>query len=446
MLIACRKEGVTTDPSVLLSTTTDTLRFDTVFATTGSATQVFKIFNPARQGIRITSVRLFGGAASPFKINVNGMPGPLVENLEIGAADSAYVFVMATIPASTATTPFLLQDSIELSYNGNKKWVQLEAYGQNAHFLRAQHISGNNVWTADLPYVVLGPLTVESGAHLTIREGCKLYFHADAPLVVKGTLTVQGDHWDSTRVLFTGDRLDAPYRDLPGSWPGIVFKKESGANNLRYAVLKNAYQAIAVEASPVTNKLTLHETIIDNAFDAGILATNATITAQNVLISNCGRNLVLQGGNYSFTHATIASFSTKYLPHKQPVLSISNTIDDATTDITAMFRNCIFWGESGGVVPDEVVLAKTGTAAFNVTFDGVLWPLNALPGAATATVPPINQNPEFDSISIENNLYDFHLKETSPAVNSGVPSSVSLDLDGKPRPAGKPDLGAYEKQ
>jgi hypothetical protein len=53
-------------------------------------------------------------------------------------------------------------------------------------------------------------------------------------------------------------------------------------------------------------------------------------------------------------------------------------------------------------------------------------------------------DPEF--VSAEAELYDFHLKETSPAVNSGVPAGVSLDLDGRPRPVGAPDLGAYENQ
>jgi len=97
-------------------------------------------------------------------------------------------------------------------------------------------------------------------------------------------------------------------------------------------------------------------------------------------------------------------------------------------------------------VPSEIVLQKSETTPFQVTFDGVLWPLEAAPAGAIITLPPVTTNPEFDSVSIETNYYDFHIKETSPARNSGVPSSVSLDLDGHPRPVGAPDLGAYEQQ
>ena len=57
-----------------------------------------------------------------------------------------------------------------------------------------------------------------------------------------------------------------------------------------------------------------------------------------------------------------------------------------------------------------------------------------------------NLNPEFDSINTSDNYYDFRLKSTSPAINKGVATPVNLDLDGKPRPVGIPDLGSYERQ
>lgn len=447
LIAACRKERVTTNAEATLAVSADTIRFDTVFTTAGSVTQTLRIFNNNNGNIRMTSLRLSGGAASAFKLNVNGTPGPVVENLELAAGDSAYVFVTVTVQPNSATAPFLVQDSIEITCNGNTKWVQLQAYGQNAHFLRRHTIAGNEIWNADLPYVLQDTFTIAAGAHLTINEGCRIYLHADAPFVVAGQLTVQGKQWDSTRVVFTGDRLDAPYKDLPGTWPGIIFKSSSNDNSLHYAVLKNAYNAIVTEASPVANKLRLSETIIDNASSAGILADNASITAQNLLVSNCGRNIVLQnGGTYTFTHATVAGFATTYLPHKQPVLTITNGTGSSTNKLNAIFRNCIFWGESGGVVPDEVVITKTGNTTFQVLFDGVLWPLASVPDVATVSLPPITADPEFVLIDREKKIYDFHLKEMAPARNSGVASNVSLDLEGRPRPVGAPDLGAYEEQ
>jgi hypothetical protein len=44
--LACHKESYTTQPSDTLVLSTDTLSFDTVFTTIGSATRSIKIYNP----------------------------------------------------------------------------------------------------------------------------------------------------------------------------------------------------------------------------------------------------------------------------------------------------------------------------------------------------------------------------------------------------------------
>ncbi|WP_315824928.1 choice-of-anchor Q domain-containing protein [Paraflavitalea speifideaquila] len=42
-------------------------------------------------------------------------------------------------------------------------------------------------------------------------------------------------------------------------------------------------------------------------------------------------------------------------------------------------------------------------------------------------------------------MYNFRLKEESPALNKGKATTLTIDLDGNPRPVGLPDLGCYEK-
>src|SRR5690349_5316422 len=91
-LLSCRKESFTTNKNVLLATSVDSLHFDTVFTTTGSVSQFIKIINNNGDGIRLSSVRLAGGAASPFKINVDGVPGPEAKDVEALANDSIYVY------------------------------------------------------------------------------------------------------------------------------------------------------------------------------------------------------------------------------------------------------------------------------------------------------------------------------------------------------------------
>jgi len=451
-LFSCKKERFTNSSAAQLRTSVDTLHFDTVFTTTGSTSQFLKIINDNKEGIRISSVRLAGGTASPFKINVDGIVGPQVGNTEVLGNDSIYIYVTVTINPTAQNLPFVVRDSIEITYNGNRKWVQLDAFGQNAHFYRNRKITGTENWNNDLPYVILGGLTVDTTATLTINKGTKVHLHADAPMIVHGSLQVNGEKWDSTKVTFTGDRLDEPYRNFPASYPGIIFTASSKNNIINYAVIKNAYQAVvAVGPASAGTKLTLNETIIDNAYDIGLLGINTSINAKNILISNCGKNLFLAGGgNYDFKHSTIATFSNSYIQHKDPVLALTNytTQGNVVTaaNLTARFTNCIFWGEQNGFVNNEVFVDAKGIIP-SITFEKVIWRMQTTPTLNGLTINgAINQSPQFDSINTSQRFFNFRLKEGSPAINAGVNAGVTIDLIGNPRPIGLPDIGAYEKQ
>jgi hypothetical protein len=448
IFLSCKKESFTTDRAAILRTDVDTLHFYTVFTSTGSSSQVFKIFNPNNKGVRINSVRLAGGNSSPFNINVDGVAGPEASNIEIASGDSVYVFVTVKIDPSGEPLPFVVRDSVELNYNGNTSWIQLDAYGRNAHFLRNSNIIANTTWTNDLPYVVLGKLTVAPGATLSIEEGSHIYMHADAPFIINGSLKVNGDSFDSTRVVFAGDRLDEPYRDFPASFPGLIFTETSTNNIINFGIIKNAYQGIVAIDHDGSTKLTLNETIIDNSYDAGIFGINTSISARNLLISNCGKNILLvKGGSYNFTHCTIASYSNNFIQHKEPLTILTDYLKEnnslAIQPLNAQFTNCIFWAQSGGLVKNEILIDKQGNNA-TVNFTNILFP--SVPSNATVSGNIINDDPLFENIMVSENLYSFRLKENSPAINKGSDAGVIKDLDGKPRPVGSPDLGAYERQ
>jgi hypothetical protein len=453
LVVSCKKDSFITGPDAALSVSADSLHYDTVFTTTGSITQFFRIYNDNNQKLRLGSVRLSGGNASYFKINVDGSAGPEVRDIEINANDSIYVFVSVRIDPNSDNLPFVVQDSISIEYNGNEQWVQLDAWGQNAHFLRSMVITGTEIWTNDKPYVILGGLQVDTNASLTIQEGCRIYMHADAPIVVDGTLEVLGDKDTSTRVTFQGDRLDEPYRDFPAGWPGIYFREESKDNVLQYAVIKNAYQGVvaigpSVNANP---KLRLEQCIIDNCFDAGVFGIASDIVADNCLISNSGKNVLLvYGGNYSFTHCTAVSYGNLFLQHKDPVLYLTNYVEEGnsvlTNDLTAYFGNCIFWGDNG-TTENEVLTDKKGTSVFTINFENCLWKIKDNPENITsATNMVANLAPQFDSVNNQTMFYNFRLKANSPALNVGKVTPLTIDLDGKPRNVTIPDLGSYERQ
>jgi hypothetical protein len=448
-MISCRKDSFVTGKDAAVTISADTIHFDTLFTTTGSVTHFFKIFNDNDRKLRLSDITLSGGSASYFSINADGTEGPSVRGLEIEANDSLYVFVTVDIDPTNADLPFVVQDSIGISYNGNRKWVQLQAWGQNANFMTAHVIVNDTTWTNKKPFVILGGLLVAEGVQLKIQEGTRIYLHADAPFIVDGTLTATGDKYDSTKIIFQGDRLDEFYRDLPAAWPGIYFRESSRGNLLKHVIVKNAYQGVISEkpSAIAGAKLKMEECIIENCYDAGILGVNSSISAENCLVSNCGKNILLvQGGAYDFVHCTDVAFSNSYISHRQPVLLITDFLKtgDVVTvaDVKASFTNCIFWG-ANGTVENEVSALREGQGAFDIKFENCLWKIEEQPAGVNAAGMIQNEDPLFENIDIRSNTYDFKLKEGSPAINSGVSTGVSTDLDGKNR-LNIPDIGAYE--
>jgi hypothetical protein len=451
---SCTKNNFETSADAIINTSADTLRFDTVFVSSGSIVKQFKISNNNSKKMLINNIRLGGGASSFFKMNVNGQSTFSASNIEIAKNDSIYIFIQVNINANMATLPFVVSDSVLIDYNGKQHKVQLEAYGKNAIFIRNGILKTPTNFTNTLPYVILGTLIVDTFGSLTIPQGSRIFCHANAAIVINGSLIVQGNNADTLgRVIFTGDRLDEGYKDLPASWPGIVFTKLSRNNNIKGAIIKNAFQAIAIDEQgtvPIP-KLVLENTVIENAYDYGLLAINNSINASNCLIFNCGINIaLLQGGAYNFEHCTSAGLNTNYILRRNPSLITTNfsgpTGAIISNPITANFKNCIFWGDASSLVLDEIKVFRQGGTIYNVNFNKCLYRnTNAMPDALF-TAPIINTNPQFDSINGSKNYYSFKLKATSPALNVGATTSLTSDINNKTRSIGLPDLGCYEKQ
>lgn len=452
LLTSCKKDSFITSSNAGLNITADSIKFDTIFTSAGSVTKSFKIINENNQKLLLSKVKLMGGNTSSFKININGNPTVEENDIAIAPNDSMYVFVSVFVNPTTANLPFIISDSILINYNGNNRFVQLEAYGQNAHFLNKQVLTGSNVWTNDLPYVILGSVRVDTSADLTIEAGCKIYSHADAPFLVDGTLIVNGEK--SNEVEFRGDRLDDYYKDLPAGWPGIYFRGSSVDNVITFANIKNANQAVVAE-DPSTNgnpRLILHQCIIDNAFEAGLLCYNSSVQVDNCLVTNCGNNIVIQlGGNYNFTNCTVAGYSNSYLIHTNPVLQVSDAATQngvtLTDDLNASFVNCIFWGDYGDV-DDEVAVEKGGNGIFNVSLENCLYKAINDPSNSTLTAVIKNADPSFDSVDVNNKYYDFRITKnpSAPGIDAGTMVALPNDLDNNARAVGLPDLGSYEKQ
>lgn len=451
LITACKKESFITGKDAYIRLSEDTLHFDTVFTELGSTTQFLKIFNVNDQKLKLSSVELMGGASSFFKLNVDGVAGTRFTNIELEANDSLYLFATVKIDPNIANLPFLVRDSVKIEFNGNIKWLQLEAYGKNARFMRGYTVTKDSTLHSDLPIVILDSLTVMEGVTLTIEKGANLFIHPNAPISIKGSLQATGD--TSNKIVFQGIRIDEPYKNYPGGWPGIYFAPSSKNNLLKYCVLKNAYQGVALE-NPSTNinskKLVLEQCILDNIYDKAIVCSNSSFSATNCLISNVGFGLyIVSGGNYTINHCTFVSLGTSFISHKESLITLSNTNADKTNSnpLKLTIDNSIIYGE-GGFVDDEIDVPINTSDVFSAKMNNVVYKQKTVFNDFIISKSYDNINPQFDSIDISKRYFNFRLKNGSPCIDSAKISSplVQIDLDGHPRSDGLPDIGCYEKQ
>ena len=444
-LASCRKDPITTSAADKLAFSADTLTFDTVFTTVGSATRSFRIYNPHNKKIIISNIALAGGNQSQFRMNIDGTPVVQGKDFEIAPKDSMWVFVEVTVDPNNDNTPFVIVDSIQFFTNGNEQKVYLEAWGQNAFFFRNVAI-GDTTFTDIKPYVFLDTIYVPKGQTLTFEQGVRAYFHKGSRLFVGGTLIVKGRK--DSMVTFLNDRLEPIFDNKPGQWDGLHFLVGSVNNKINYAEIKNSVVGIRVDSLPVSgdSNLVIRNSIIKNIMSSGIIGITSIIHGENLLIYNCGQNNVQLelGGIYDFTHCTFANNYNVFINHKSPVLRMSNFLEAGNTlllaDINANFTNSIIYGS----IEEEIEIDTSGLVGANYQFQNCLVKSEKLVNNPFFSNVIFNQNPLFEDPGEKEN---FELKEGSPCIDKGTSSSVNIDFNGIARPQGvAPDIGAFEKQ
>lgn len=463
LLASCQKKLVwDSNPNLKLQFSDDTVLFDTVFTSLGSATQALMVYNRTNSNLMISHIKLEGGNNSPFRINVDGQPGTVANNIEIRSRDSLYIFARVTINPNSATSPFVVQDSILFQINGNNQVIKLVAWGKNARYILADHetqgfppykIVADSMqtvhWDNTLPYVIYGYAVVNSYGKLIIDPGTHIYFHKDAGLWVfaNGQLDAKGTL--DNPIVFQGDRLDTTYADLPGQWDRIwIMEGQSGKNNIiKNAVIKNGFIGIQAESfyHPAQNKLILDNVIIKNMDGMGIFTRNYNITAQNVVIGDCGAySMALTGGgNYQFIQSTFANYWS-YSARNNPAVFLSNFVTDSSNQtvpnaIHFNLGNSIIYGYNN----DEFGTKMISGADSAYFLDHCLIKTTLGMSDANYFNQIIkNKDPLFKNISKQ----DFRLDTLSPAIGKGDPNiSVNApnDILGNSR-SSSPDLGAYQ--
>lgn len=447
---ACKKDKLLTQGGTF-RISTDTLKFDTVFTTFGSVTRTIKLYNNNNKRVKFERIFIEGGKNSIYRLNVDGENTKDISNIELAANDSMYIFVAVTVNPNADNAPFVIEDKLHIILNGEKGSVVLQAYGQNAHYIRDSVLT-TQTWINDKPYVILGDgALIDKEEVLTIQKGCRIYMHATAKLYIAGTLKTLGTKKDS--IIFQGDRLDRDYfnyKDYPGEWRGIHFLSTSKQSLLSYTIFKNGGLTDATiwiqnpEVPLGGPMVKMQYCKIFNSAGYGIICFNSGLELDNCLIHTCGlQNLALvEGGEYDINACTFATYGGIGINHaQQPTVAILNYRDTSLTqyvgaNLKANFRNTIIWGP----LDNEVFLNKKGAWNYDVNFQNCLLKNNANAQLAQISNSIINADPQFADYP----KWDFRPLPSSPAVGAGMQLNwILTDLDEIVRPPA-PTIGCYE--
>jgi hypothetical protein len=256
-------------------------------------------------------------------------------------------------------------------------------------------------------------------------------------------------------VLFSGDRPELYYADIPGQWDRIWINESNTDNEINYAIIQNGFTGIQAETldKPGTGKLIINNTVINNMTGYGLLTKQYTVQASNLLIYDAGiQSLYLSaGGSYDFRHCSFADYWNKS-GRTTPSVKISNyyLYSDAAGNPLVMkgnltkayFGNCQITGNKNEELAFEIdPLAGT----FNYMFDH----------SAVQTLAVTDASHYNAFTRITNQYIRIPIDSVIPAIrnigsleninSSPTPLILKYDLFGQDRTTdGKPDAGAIE--
>ncbi|SFC93198.1 hypothetical protein [Flavobacterium phragmitis] len=482
---SCRTDFDTVASTGDLKFSRDTVYLDTVFKNIGSSTYQLKVYNRSKNDISIPIIQLKKGLSSKYRMTVDGMAGnngKIFKDVTLLAKDSLYIFIETTADITDANpTDFLYTDEIEFDSGVNLQKVALVTLIQDAVFLYPNQnpdgtkekikIEGKDVdgfylnendpengneliFTKQKPYVIYGYAGVSENKTVIFEAGARVHFHANSGLYIgdKASLQINGTASTTEKleneVIFEGDRLESLYSDIPGQWKSVLFANGSMNHNINHLTLKNA--VVGLDFKNPYNNITIQNTQIYNCVEYGILAQNAQITGENIVINYAGLASLscVYGGNYKFTHCT---FNNNWSTPSQFSVSLSNSLTGAVPESNALaqatFNNCIIYGSS----TNEFNLNKNSNSPFVYQLNNCL-----LKFSSSSTNPLyqfktdtehynniiLNENPKFYKPS-ENK---FNIDKTSAAFAKGNQVYlIPLDILGIARTS-PPDLGAYQSQ
>lgn len=442
MAVSCNRDDITFDsPSQLLRFSKDTVFCDTVYNQVRSETYAVKIYNNEDKDILIPKISLEKGAASLYRINVDGKAGTEFNNVPLRKKDSMFVFVEI---APIANAPeAIAEDRINFESAAGKQHVTLFSVVQDAEFFiesatNPNVLANNTTWTNEKAKIIFGNLTLDEGKKLDIEQGTKVYFFKNAGMKISknAELNVNGEL--NKEVIFRGDRSDPKYDTIPKNWNSISFDVGSKLT-MNYAKVFGGTRGLEMKET-IAN---ITNSIIHTHQEYGIYAIKSVINASNLVMNNCGEaDLgIFKGGTYNITHATLANYWDFNASMDALGIYATNEYMNGTTleqgPLILNVRNSIVYGS----VENMIELKPTSGQTFNTQFT-----YNLLKYGTKATyVTPNsirNEDPKFQNYFTQK--LNLRVKDDSPAKGKGATlPGFSTDIAGVTRPS-SPTIGAYQ--
>ena len=411
LLAACSdNDSFTTDRNARLTFSRDTVRLDTLFSTVPSVTHTFWVYNRADDGLRISSVRLERGNQTGFRVNVDGtFLNPVVQDLEVRKGDSLRVFVEVTAYENHAEDPRLVEDNLLFTLeSGTVQKVNLRTYSWDAEKVSSLLIDRDTTIECSKPLVVYGSgICVAPGATLTLVN-TTLYFHDEAWMRVEGKLVAQNS-------VLRGDRLDhmfdyLPYDRVSGQWRGIEVVREADGLWMFDSEVRNAWDGIRADSSSVI----LQNTVVHNNRGHALYAKDSDVQLDYCQLTNAeGDCLALHGGSAAIDHCTLGQFypltydagaALRFAAANRPVqLQCANTLITGYQDDVLM--GVASDGETVAYSFDNCLI-RTPEIKDDAGFTNIIWetPKDEVQGTK-----------HFVKVDEDNMIYDFTIKQTSPA-------------------------------
>ncbi len=460
---SCRKDFNYQESTGNLSFSKDTVYLDTVFTNISSSTYGLKVYNESNIDISIPTITLENGIDSKYRINVDGQSGSIFTNTPLFANDSLYIFIETTVDISESTiNEILYTDAIVFDNGENEQKVPLVTLVKDAIFLypkentiikntNEEEIITNGFilydelhFTNEKSYVIYGYAIIPENETLQIDAGARVYFHEasgiyvqkNSSLIINGAISNDNETLEN-EVIFQGDRLEPEFSDDPGQWGSVWLSKESSNNQITNLTIKNATIGLYIEGdnSETTTNLTIHNTQIYNSATYNMWCNASTITATNVVMGYSGNSslIIVNGGNYSFEHCTIANYWTSTFRSGTALQINNNTLLNSIN-----FTNCIIDGNSTNEIS---LIDNSNITNFNYNFKNCLLKttIDTTENSSKYITVYINEDASFKNT----NKNSFNILETSFAIGKGSTTSISQDILGNSR-SSNPDIGAYQ--